>query len=64
MKKIYYRGEVTFSTMNASIRQALLLTIGGLMMGLLWALQIYELNLVLMVWAAIGCLEIMIQTLE
>jgi hypothetical protein len=64
LKKIYYRGEVYLSTMSASIRQAILLVVGGVMMGLLYGLGLYETKLILMVWAALACLEIMIQALE
>lgn len=64
LKKIYYRGEVALSTMSASIRQSILLVIGWLMMGLLFALQIADNQLIAMVWAALACFEIMIQALE
>lgn len=64
LKKIYYRGEVTLSTMSASIRQSILITIGFLMMSLLFALQIHNNQLIAMVWAALACFEIMIQALE
>ncbi len=64
MKKIYYRGDVTISTMNASLRQAILITIGGIMVFILYALHIFEPKLVMIVWAAIGCLEVMAQAVE
>lgn len=64
IKKLHYRGEVTLSTMSASIRQAIFIVIGILMTVLLYALQIAEKNLILMVWAAVACMEIMIQALE
>lgn len=64
IKKIHYRGEVTLSTMSASIRQAIFIVIGGIMTGLLYSLQIAEPKLIMMVWAAVACLEILIQTLE
>ena len=63
-KKIYYRGDVTLSTMGASIRQAILIMCGLGLMIILYAFHIYESRLILMVWAAIGCLEIMIQAVE
>ena len=50
--------------MSASIRQAILLSIGILMMWVLYGLQITENKLIAMVWAALGCFEIMIQALE
>jgi hypothetical protein len=64
LKKIYYRWDVTLSTMSASIRQALLILFGSGMMAVLYALHIYESRLILMVWAAIACLEVMIQAVE
>lgn len=64
IKKIYYRGEVTTATMNASLRQASFLTIGGILMVALRSLNIFEPKLALIVWAAIACLEIMIQAVE
>jgi hypothetical protein len=64
LKKIYYRWDVTLSTMSASIRQALLIVFGAGMMAVLYALHIYESRLILMVWAAIACLEVMIQAVE
>lgn len=63
-KKIYYRGDVTLSTMSASIRQSLLIMLGAVMMGILFALHIYESRLIMMVWAALACLEVMIQAVE
>ncbi len=50
--------------MSASIRQGMLLIIGALMMALLIALQIAESRLIMMVWAALACFEIMIQAIE
>lgn len=64
LKKIYYRGDVTLSTMSASIRQSLLIMLGAVMMIILYALHIYESRLIMMVWAAIACLEVMIQAVE
>lgn len=64
MKKIHYRGEVSLSTMSASIRQAICIIIGLIMTGILYGLSIAEYRLILMVWAAIACLEIMAQAIE
>jgi hypothetical protein len=64
LKKIYYRGEVTLSTMSASIRQGILIVIGIIMTALLFALRIAENQLIAMVWAAIACFEIMVQAIE
>lgn len=64
MKKIYYRGDVTISTMNASLRQAIFITLGGLMMLVLYALHLSEPKLIMIVWAAVGCLEVMAQAVE
>jgi hypothetical protein len=63
-KKLYYRGEVTLSTMSASIRQGILFVIGGIMMALLFGLQIAESQLIAMLWAALMCVEIMFQAME
>lgn len=64
LKKIYYRGEVSLSTMNASLRQAILITIGAILMLTLRALHIYEPRLILTVWLTLGCLEVMIQAVD
>ena len=63
-KKIYYRGDVSISTMNASLRQGILITIGGFLTLALRALHIYEPRLILTVWMVISCLEVMIQAIE
>lgn len=64
MKKIYYRGDVNLSTIHASIRQAILLTIGWLLMVILHWAHIYETKLILTVWLAIGCIEVIAQAME
>lgn len=64
LKKIYYRGDVSLSTMNASVRQSILITLAGIMMFVLYALHLSELRLILIVWAAVGCLEVMAQSIE
>lgn len=64
IKKIYYRGEVYLATMSASIRQAIFIVLGCIFTALLYGISLFERNLILMVWAAIGCLEIMIQAIE
>lgn len=64
MKKIYYRWDVSILTMNASVRQAILITLGGIAMVILFFFRILEPRLVAMIWAAIGCLEVMIQAIE
>ncbi|MDD2693765.1 MAG: hypothetical protein PHY14_02435 [Candidatus Gracilibacteria bacterium] len=64
VKKIYYRGDVTMSTMNASLRQAILITLGGFMMFTLYVLHLFEPKLIMIVWAAVGCLEVMAQAVE
>ena len=63
-KKIYYRGDVTLSTMSASIRQGILIMLGVFMMTMLYAFHIFESRLIMMIWAAIACLEVMIQAVE
>lgn len=63
-KKIYYRGDVNLSTMHASIRQSILLSIGGLLMITLYGLRIYETRLIWTVWLTLGCIEVMIQAIE
>jgi hypothetical protein len=50
--------------MNASLRQAILLTIGAILMLALYGLHIYETRLILTIWATLGCLEVMIQAVE
>ena len=64
LKKIYYRGDVTMSTMNASLRQSILITAGGLLMTILYAFHLFEPRLIMIVWAAVGCLEVMAQAVE
>ncbi|MFZ2255550.1 MAG: hypothetical protein WAW59_03750 [Patescibacteria group bacterium] len=64
IKKIYYRGDVSILTMNASVRQAILLTLGGIAMIILYFFRIFEPRLIAMIWLAIGCLEVMIQAIE
>ena len=64
MKKIHYRGEVSLSTMSASIRQSIFIILGLIMTAVLYGLSIAEYRLILMVWAAIACLEIMVQAIE
>ncbi len=64
LKKIYYRGDVNISTIHASIRQAILLSIGGILMTGLYGAHIYEPRLILTVWLTLGCIEVMAQALE
>lgn len=64
IKKIYYRGDVTISTMSSSIRQGILCVLGGFMMIVLYAFHIFEPRLILTAWTALVCLEIMIQAVE
>jgi hypothetical protein len=64
IKKLYYRGDIQISTMNASLRQAILITIGGLLMLTLRAFHISEPRLILIVWAVLACFEVMIQAVE
>ena len=64
MKKIYYRGDVSMSTMNASLRQSILITVGAMMMFTLYVLHLFEPRLIMIVWAAMGCLEVMAQAVE
>jgi hypothetical protein len=63
-KKIYYRGDVSVMTMNASLRQAILITLGGLAMIFLLYLGILEPRLIAMIWATLGCLEVMMQVMD
>ena len=64
LKKLYYRGDVHVRTMNASLRQAILITIGVILMLTLRAFHIYESKLILTVWMVLACLEVMIQAVE
>ncbi|MBS9784041.1 hypothetical protein KGV55_01700 [Candidatus Gracilibacteria bacterium] len=63
-KKIYYRGDVNISTMNSSLRQGILLTTGILVMLIFQILKISEQQLTLMLWATIGCIEVMAQAID
>ncbi len=64
IKKIYYRGDVSILTLNASVRQAILLTLGGIAMVIFYFFRILEPRLIATIWLAIGCLEVMIQAVE
>ena len=64
MKKIYYRGDVSISTMNASVRQSILMTVGGIIMFILYVLHLFEPKLIMIAWAAMACLEVMAQAVE
>ena len=64
LKKIYYRGDVNISTIHASIRQAILLSVGGILMGALYGVHIYEPRLIATVWLTLGCIEVMAQAIE
>ena len=50
--------------MNASLRQAIFITIGIMLMLTLRAFHIYESKLILTVWMVLACLEVMIQAVE
>jgi hypothetical protein len=63
-KKIYYRWDVYLSTIHSSIRQAILLTTGWLLMIALYGMHIYEARLILTVWLTLGCIEVMAQAIE
>ncbi len=63
-KKIYYRGDVHISTIHSSIRQSILLTIGGIMMTFLYGAHIYETRLIITLWLTLGCIEVMVQAIE
>ncbi len=64
MKKIYYRGDISISTMNASVRQSILITVGGIIMFILYVLHLFEPKLIMIAWAAMACLEVMAQAVE
>lgn len=64
IKKVYYRGDVTISTMNASVRQGILISFGIVFTGVLYLFHITETRLILAVWATLGCIEVMIQAIE
>lgn len=64
IKKIYYRGDVSISTMNSSVRQAILITVGIISMIVLYFFRIFEPRLITMIWFAILCLEVMMQVIE
>lgn len=50
--------------MNASLRQAILITSGLMFTLFLYMFQIYESRVILAVWATLGCIEVMIQAIE
>ena len=64
LKKIYYRGDVNISTIHASIRQAILLSAGWILMVGLYGVHIYEPRLIATVWLTLGCIEVMAQAIE
>lgn len=64
IKKVYYRGDIQLSTMNASLRQSILISLGGLATLGLYILDIPETRLILMIWATVACLEVMVQAIE
>ncbi|MBC7498484.1 hypothetical protein H7170_02460 [Candidatus Gracilibacteria bacterium] len=64
VKKIYYRGDVHISTIHTSIRQAILISIGGILMIGLYGTHIYEPRLIATVWLTLGCIEVMAQAIE
>jgi hypothetical protein len=64
IKKIYYRGDVNHGTIHASIRQSILLSIGGILMIALYGAHIYESRLIATVWLTLGCIEVMAQAIE
>lgn len=64
MKKIYYRGDVSIFTMNASVRQSILLVLGGVLFFWLYLYRISDRNILLIIVATIACIEIMFQVLD
>lgn len=50
--------------MNASLRQSILITIGALLMMILYGFHLFDPKLIMIVWAAVGCLEVMAQAVE
>lgn len=64
LKKVYYRGDVHISTIHSSIRQSILLSVGGIMMAFLYGVHIYEPRLIATVWLTLGCIEVMAQAIE
>ncbi len=64
IKKVYYRGDVSMATMNASVRQGVLLSAGVIFMGAMHLYRVDDLKMILALWATIGCIEVMIQAVE
>jgi hypothetical protein len=64
VKKIYYRGDVYVSTLHASIRQSILISVGSILMIGLYGAHIYEPRLIATVWLTLGCIEVMAQAIE
>lgn len=50
--------------MNASVRQSILITVGGIIMFILYVLHLFEPKLIMIAWAAMACLEVMAQAVE
>ena len=64
IKKIYYRGDVNITTIHASIRQAILISVGCILMLGLHSVHSYEGRLIAMIWLTLGCIEVMAQAIE
>ncbi len=64
IKKVYYRWDVHLSTIHASIRQAILLSVWCILMISLYGVHIYEPRLIFTVWLTLGCIEVMMQVIE
>lgn len=64
IKRIYYRGEVYMSTLNASLRQSTLMMIAAIATITIYSYNIFDPKLIALIWAAVICFEVMMQTLD
>ena len=64
IKKIYYRGDVSIFTMNASVRQAILLVLCGIFLTWMQLYHIDDQNIVLIAITTVLCIEIMFQSMD
>lgn len=64
MKKVYYRGDVNLGTMNASIRQSILIATGIIFLGALLLYHITEWHILLTALTTLGCIEVMFQAID
>lgn len=64
MKKVYYRGDVNLSTMNASVRQGILLSLMTIFLSVLSIYNVQEWHIIATGIATIVCVEVMFQAID